>query len=185
MGKSVTAEFLEQRGCSIIDTDLLARQVVEPGEPALAEIERTFGPEMIGEDGRLRREELARHIFSDPARRRQLEAILHPRIRERWLTQAEQWRSEGRSRCVVVIPLLFETQAEGCFDKIICVACSAASQWKRLGARGWSDREIEQRVQAQWPIEKKMVLANYVVWTEGKLEVTGEQVDRILAVGAG
>jgi dephospho-CoA kinase len=81
---------------------------------------------------------------------------------------------------VVVIPLLFETGAEAELDTTICVACSAATQHQRLLARGWSPEHIEQRLQAQWPVETKMVRADYVVWTEAGLDVHADQIERIL-----
>ena len=150
MGKSTSASLLEQQGIPVVDTDSLAREVVEPGQPALAEIQQTFGRGVIGSDGRLRRDETARVVFADPVKRQQLEAIVHPRIRDLWLRQVEVWRSERKPMGVVVIPLLFETDAATQFDLIICVACSAGSQWQRLLARGWSPEQIEQRIGAQW-----------------------------------
>ena len=179
MGKSTAAELLRPR-VAVVDTDDLARQIVEPGQPALAEVRALFGPEILAEDGRLRREELARRVFADKAARQQLETILHPRIRARWLAQIETWRAEGKKVAVVVIPLLFETDAAAHFDATVCVACSAATQHERLRARGWTAEQIEQRIQAQWPVEKKMALADFVVWTEGKLAVHAEQLERII-----
>lgn len=181
MGKSTAAELLRQRGLPIIDTDILAREIVEPGQLALDEIKTFFGAEMIGPDGRLRRDELAARVFVDETKRRQLEAITHPRIRERWVAQAACWRAAGQPMGVVVIPLLFETGAEASFDAILCVACSTATQYQRLLARGWSPRQVEQRIRAQWPIEKKMSASTYVVWTEGVLESVAEQLAPILA----
>jgi dephospho-CoA kinase len=178
MGKSTTASFLEKVGIPVIDTDLLARQIVEPGQPALAEVQRAFGDSVVDSDGRLRRDEVARLVFADDARRRQLEAILHPRIRELWLAQVAAWRMERRTMGVVVIPLLFETGAEKEFDVIVCTACSAASQRRRLEARGWSAVQIEQRIAAQWPAQKKMDLSGFVVWTEPPLEIHAAQVKK-------
>jgi dephospho-CoA kinase len=180
MGKSTAANLLKERGLPVIDTDLLAREVVEPGKPAWEEIRRVFGPGILGPDGKLRRDELARQVFTDEARRKQLEAIVHPRIRERWLAQVELWRAEKRPRCVVVIPLLFETNGTTSFNTIICVACSPGTQRERLLARGWSLEQIQQRIQAQWPVEKKIALAHFVVWTEGGLVVHAQQLNRIL-----
>jgi dephospho-CoA kinase len=181
MGKSIAARFLHERGAPIVDSDELARQLVEPGQPALSEIQAAFGKNMVARDGQLRRNELARVVFADGAARKRLETILHPRIRERWLAQIETWRRENRALAVVVIPLLFETQAESDFDKIICVACSAAAQRERLLARGWTPEQIQQRLAAQWPIEQKIARANFVVWTEGALEASAQQVERVLA----
>jgi dephospho-CoA kinase len=164
----------------VVDTDDLARQVVAPGQPALAEVLAAFGPKMAGPDGQLRRAELARCVFADPAARRRLEAILHPPIRALWRAQVETWRAEGRPLAVVVIPLLFETKAETELDLTICVACSAPTQQQRLQARGWSPEQIEQRLQAQWPVETKAARADYLVWTEADLEVHAAQIERIL-----
>ena len=180
MGKSASAQLLRARDVPVVDTDDLARQVVEPGQPALAEVQKAFGPDITGPDGQLRREELARRVFADPAARKRLEDILHPRIRAFWRAQVEAWRAESRPLAVVVIPLLFETSAETEVDVTICVACTAATQHQRLLARGWPPNEIEQRIRAQWPIEVKLARANYVVWTEAGLDVHGDQLDRIL-----
>jgi dephospho-CoA kinase len=179
MGKSTAAEFLRSRGAQVVDADELARQLVQPGQPALAEIQTEFGTNIVAPDGRLRREELAQIIFSDAAACKKLGAILHPRIRERWLAQIETWRKENRALAVVVIPLLFETRAESHFDKIICVACSAPAQRQRLLSRGWTPEQILQRLAAQWPVEQKISRADFVVWTEGALDVHAQQLDRI------
>jgi dephospho-CoA kinase len=180
MGKSTAAGFLLQPGARVVDTDDLARDLVQPGQPALAEIKKAFGACVISADGSLRRPELARRVFSEPAARQQLEAILHPRIRERWQTLVSQWRSENLSLGLVVIPLLYETQAENSFDKIICVACSAASQQQRLQTRGWSPEQIQQRIASQMPVAQKMARAHFVLWTEGALEVSRQQLTEIL-----
>lgn len=180
MGKSQSARLLHERRIPVADTDLLAREVVAPGQPALSEIAALFGAAMVDASGQLRRSELAKVVFANPEKRRQLERIVHPRIRERWMAQLEPWRQAGHPVAVVVIPLLFETRAEEALDAVICVACSQSTQWQRLRARGWSDEEIRQRLQAQWPIEKKMTAASYVIWTEGTLEVHAQQLDRIL-----
>jgi dephospho-CoA kinase len=181
MGKSTAAEFLRARRAQVVDTDELARQLVQPGQPALAEIRTVFGKNIVAPDGQLRRDELARIVFADAAARKKLETILHPRIQERWLAQIETWRGENRPLAVVVIPLLFETRAESHFDKIICVACSAATQRERLLARGWTPEQIEQRIAAQWPVEQKIARADFVIWTDGALDIHARQLERILS----
>lgn len=182
MGKSTSGLLLQQRLVPVVDTDTLARQVVEPGQPALREIEATFGREVLKPDGHLDRETLARLVFADESRRKVLEGIVHPRIRELWKAQVTLWRAEGRSRCVVVIPLLYETSAAPHFDSVVCVACSTGSQWQRLTARGWTPDQIRQRNAAQWPIERKMDLASHVVWTEAGLDTHAAQLERIFKV---
>jgi dephospho-CoA kinase len=180
MGKSTSGQLFRARGVPVVDTDDLARQVVEPGQPALAEVLAAFGLQFAGPDGQLRRDELAQRVFADPAARRRLEEILHPRIRALWRAQTETWRAEGLPVSVVVIPLLFETKAEAELDATICVACSAATQQERLRTRGWSIEQIQQRLQAQWPAETKIQRADYLVWTEAGLDVHAGQIDRIL-----
>ena len=180
MGKSTAADFLRERGVPIIDTDTIAREIVEPGQPALDEVRRAFGEGVIDAAGCLRRDQLARIVFSDSDARQKLEAILHPRIRMIWQAQLESWRREGRPTAVVVIPLLFETDAAGGFDRTICVACSGVTQRQRLRDRGWSDDEIDRRIAAQMPVGKKLAVADHVVWTEGEPAVHRAQLERIV-----
>ena len=180
MGKSTAAQLLQDRRIPVVDTDVLARQIVEPGQPALEEIEKAFGPEVISPDGTLHREALARIVFCNSEKRLQLEAITHPRIQELWRAQIEVWRSENYPAAVVVIPLLFETSAEKELDATICVACSAVTQRQRLVERGWSAEETQQRITAQWPIAKKMAGADFVVWSEGELDVLSAQLRRVI-----
>jgi dephospho-CoA kinase len=191
MGKSTAATLLSQRGVTIVDTDILARQLVEPGEPALEEIRQIFGAEMIASDGSLRRDRLAHRVFPDAAARKALEGILHPRIRQLWQSQLAQWRAEPGSGAgdntrffCVMIPLLFETGAEREVDATLCVACSSATQHQRLSSRGWNAEQINQRIQSQLPIEEKMTRANYVIWNEGSVDVLGAQLKRALGSAA-
>jgi len=181
MGKSTSANFFAARGVKVIDTDEIARELVEPGQPALGEIQTAFGSDIVAADGRLKRDELAARIFADSRQRERLEAILHPRIRERWLGETKRLMAEKIGECVVVIPLLFETQAQSHFDRVICVACSPAQQQQRLSERGWTIEHIQERMAAQWPIEKKMAASDFVVWTDGSLEAHAGQIDLVLS----
>ncbi|HTI98744.1 MAG TPA: dephospho-CoA kinase [Dongiaceae bacterium] len=178
MGKSALTELIRSRGVPVVDTDLLAHQLVQPGQPALAEIQSAFGSHLVDATGQLCRSELAHIVFADASARQKLEAILHPRIRSSWQAQLDAWRTEGRPAAVVVIPLLYETNAAPDFDAIICVACTGDTQQQRLGQRGWTPEQIRQRQAAQWPVPEKMALADYVVWTEGALALLAAQLDR-------
>jgi len=180
MGKSTAGQLLRQRGLEVADTDILARQLTEPGQPALQEIAQRFGAAVLSADGQLNRAELARVVFADAGARADLEAILHPRIRAAWEAEAQSWRAAGRSAGAVLIPLLFETGAAPRFDAVICVACSEASQWQRLRQRGWTDSQIGQRLAAQWPVERKITNADFVVWTDTNLETHAAQLERVL-----
>ncbi|MEY2465863.1 MAG: dephospho-CoA kinase [Verrucomicrobiota bacterium] len=180
MGKSTAARLLGERGLPVVDTDQLARDIVEPGQPALQEIQNVFGSHVIGADGHLRRGELAKIVFSDVAAREKLENITHPRILALWKKQVARWREEKRPAAVVVIPLLFETKAETEFDAVICVACSAQTEGKRLAERNWTPEQIQQRLAAQWPVETKISRSHFVIWSEGNPEIMAEQLARIV-----
>ena len=180
MGKSTAAELLKTRGIAVVDTDDLARRVVEPGQPARSEILEAFGSHLADATGQLRREALAAIVFNNPSARATLEAITHPRITELWRHQIQVWRNEGRGTAVVVIPLLFETKVETEFDAVICLACSAPTQQQRLRTRGWSVEQIQQRCAAQWPVAEKMQRSHFVVWTEGEVSVTARQLELII-----
>ena len=180
MGKSTAAALLAERGIPVIDTDILAREVVQPRQPALAEIARRFGSELLAADGSLCRDALAAIVFADEVKRRQLEEILHPRIRERWQECLAQWQAGGKPVAVVVIPLLFETGAEREFDRILCTACTPATQLDRLKSRGWTGEQSRQRIASQWTTQRKVDLSHSVVWTEVSRVVHAEQLDRIL-----
>lgn len=180
MGKSAVADLLRARSVPVVDTDSLARELVEPGQPALIEIKSAFGPEIIGADGRLLRDKLAAIVFADSAARARLEAILHPRIAVAWRRMLQHWRDAGHPVAVVVIPLLFETGAESGFDSVVCVACSSATQFRRLQSRGWSQQEIARRDAAQMPVAQKIARSHFVLWNEAGLDVLAAQLDRVI-----
>jgi dephospho-CoA kinase len=181
MGKSTAAGFFLARGVRVVDTDDLAHQLVEPGQPALAEIQAAFGQHLQAPNGELHRNELARIVFADESARRKLEAILHPRILECCQNQLAVWRAENCPLAVVVIPLLFEIRAENQFDRIVCCACSPAAQAERLRARGWSPEQIRQRIAAQLPVEQKIARSHFVLWTEGPVAGLQQQVALVAA----
>ncbi len=181
MGKSAVADLLARRNIPIIDSDDLARQVARPGNPAFDEIVKRFGPSALKSDGALDRQALARRVFTDDHARADLEAILHPRIREIWTSQVERWREDTSIRfAAVIIPLLFETKSEALLDSVICVACSGNSQRERLKARQWSDEEIQQRIRAQLPIDQKIARSQYVLWTDVPMKIVEDQIEKIL-----
>lgn len=179
MGKSTVAGWLAAQDVAIIDTDQIARELTAPGQDALAEIRATFGASVFAPDGQLSRPELAAVVFADARARERLQAILHPRIRAIWNQGVKRWREQGIAAGVVVIPLLFETDAAGAFDTTICVACSAETQRERLHARGWTAAQIAARNSAQWSIERKMALADVVIWNDGPIDALMAQLRRV------
>ena len=180
MGKSTAEQLLLKRGIPVVDTDRLARDLVEPGQPALSGIVEAFGREMLKADGSLNRAALAREVFSDTHARELLEKILHPPIRSAWRQQIAVWENQGHPLAAVVIPLLFETHAESDLDVTVCIACTATTQQLRLQARGWSSEQIHQRIHAQLPVDSKMACSRFVVWTEGVLAIHDQQWERII-----
>ena len=178
MGKSAASDLLQEHHIPVIDTDVLARQIVQPGHPSLERIRDVFGPGMLSDTGELRRDLLAAKIFADPASRQLLEQILHPPIRALWRNQILDWAQAGQTAAVVVIPLLFETGAEKELDATICVACSPAIQTRRLSSRHWSPEQTRQRMEAQFSIDQRIAKANFVVWNDAGLDVLWAQLDR-------
>jgi dephospho-CoA kinase len=178
-GKSMVAEELAARGAVIIDADLLAREVVEPGTPALAAIIDRFGPEVV-RDGQLDRARLAQIVFADPLARNDLERIVHPAVRAR---AAELERAAGDAAVVVhVIPLLVETGQHQDFDLVVTVDADHETQIQRLMLRnGFSRAEAESRIAAQASREDRKRAADVVLDNTGSLAQLREQIDALWA----
>jgi len=178
-GKSAVAAELAARGAIIIDADVLAREVVEPGTPALAAIIDRFGPQVLS-DGQLDRTRLAQIVFADPLARRDLERIVHPAVRAR---AADLERAAGRAAVVVhVIPLLVETGQQEDFDLVVTVDVDHETQIKRLIARnGYTRAEAESRIAAQASREDRRIAADVVLDNTGSLARLREQIDALWA----
>ena len=182
-GKTTAASWMVGQGIPVIDTDDLARRLVEPGQEALAAIVGRFGEGILLPDGALDRAGLGKWVFGDAAARRDLEDILHPRIQSAWIAGLNHLETQGLPRAVVVIPLLFEKCYEGMFDLVIAMACSGGTQRERLRKRGWTDAEIDARTASQWTMDAKMQAAGKVVWSEGSLDALHAQLGRIFGDG--
>jgi dephospho-CoA kinase len=179
-GKSLVAAELAARGAVIIDADVLAREVVEPGTPGLAAIIERFGTQVLI-DGRLNRARLAEIVFTDPVARRNLEQIVHPAVRTR-AAQLEQ--AAGPAAIVVhVIPLLVETGQQGQFDLVVTVEVDHETQIQRLMSRnGFSRAEAESRIAAQTSNEDRRTAADVVLHNSGSVAQLKEQIDALWAV---
>jgi dephospho-CoA kinase len=182
-GKSHVLRHLAARGVPTIDADILARDVVAPGTPALRAIVARFGEGMRDASGGLNRRALADLVFADAEARRNLEAIVHPAVYAAiadWLARLD---AAGQHRLAVAdIPLLYETGHEGDFDRVIVTRCEPARQIARLQARdGLSEAEARARLAAQWPVAEKAARAHYVIDTNGPVAETDAQVDAVLA----
>ena len=178
-GKSMVADELAARGAIVIDADVLAREVVEPGTPALAAIIDRFGAEVL-RDGQIDRARLAQIVFADPHARRDLERIVHPAVRAR---AAELERAAGDAAVVVhVIPLLVETGQHEDFDVVVTVDADHETQIQRLMVRnGFTRAEAESRIAAQASREDRRRAADVVVDNTGSLTQLRGQIDALWA----
>lgn len=180
-GKSTVSKMLEELGFPIIDADLVARQVVEPGTETLKKIEALFGPEVIRQDGTMDREKVGALIFSDPAIRKQLNDIIHPAIREEMLRQRSAYLAEGHKKIIMDIPLLFESKLQHFVDKILVVSVTEENQLARLMERnGLSEKDARARIGSQLPMSVKEEGADAVIYNNGTIEETALQLARIL-----
>jgi dephospho-CoA kinase len=178
-GKSMVARMFAELGADVIDADQLAREVVEPGQPALAEIATAFGQDILLPDGRLNRPKLAGIIFADGAARARLNTITHPRIRERMDAEIAA-RQSGSGVLIVDIPLLYENDRSGAVETVIVVWVDPETQLRRLHERdGLTLEEARQRIAAQMPLDEKRARADLVIDNSGSREDTGRQVEAI------
>jgi dephospho-CoA kinase len=170
-GKSAVSSILRRLGAQVIDADALAREVVEPHQPAWDEIVGTFGNEVLQPDQTLDRKRLRKLVFDDEKARKQLEAITHPRIRRLAQHKIAQCAATGAPLVVYEAPLLFETGIHLWLRPVILVACDRATQRRRLHERdNLTQAEIEQHLGAQMSLEEKRKLADYVIDNNGTLE---------------
>jgi dephospho-CoA kinase len=177
-GKSYCASRFAALGVPLIDADRLAREAVEPGTRGLEAIVARFGSGILRGDGTLDRSALARIIFADATARADLEAIVHPEVYRR----IREWsvNLSGVRAAIADIPLLFETGHTHDFDKVIVCACEPEEQVRRLMARDrLSADDARARLAAQWPIEEKVIRADYVIRTDATYADTDRQVARI------
>jgi dephospho-CoA kinase len=177
-GKSTVAAMLRELGAVVVDADVLAREVVEPGTPGLAEVVAEFGPEVVAADGRLDRSRVGAVVFADRDRREALEAIIHPRVRAR---AAEIEAAAPRGAVVVHdIPLLVETGQAGAFDEVLVVDVPEDLQVERATRdRGWSHDEARSRISAQARRTDRLAAATHVIDNSGTLEDLRHRVGEV------
>jgi dephospho-CoA kinase len=179
-GKSTVARLLSERGATIIDADVLARRVVEPGMPAFDEIVRRWGPEVVAPDGSLDRDALRRLVFSEPEQLEELNSIVHPEVgayRDRLVDEARQ---RGDRLVVQDIPLLFERGIVDQFDRIVLVDAPRPVRLERLmRERGLSETDAMDMMTAQMPAELKRARADYIIENTGTVRELEERVSDV------
>lgn len=181
-GKSTVANYLKEKGLTVIDADIEARLAVEIGEPAYYKIIETFGEEILQVDKKIDRVKLGHIIFNDEEKRKQLNGIVHPEVRKRMNDKKEEGIKRGEKIIVLDIPLLFESKLTYMVDKTLLVYVDEEIQLKRLMERNQLSKEDAlARINAQMPLKDKIKLADEVVNNNGTLEETFAQVEQILS----
>lgn len=179
-GKSTVANFLKEYGLPIVDADLVARQVVEPGSKTLAQIAESFGQDVILPNGEMDRTKVGSIIFNNEEKRLQLNHIIHPAIREEMLRQRDQHVAEGK-HVVMDIPLLFESKLQHFVEQVLVVTVSPDIQLSRLMERNQlSLEEAKARISSQMPLSEKVKDADAVIYNDGTIQETKEQLHDIL-----
>ncbi len=178
-GKSTVSRMLRELGAHVLDADVIAREVVEPGTPGLAEVASRF-PGVLGPDGRLDRARLGARVFADPAERAALNALLHPRIGAAFLEKTQALAAQGVERIIYDAPLLIENGLHASMDGVVLVWVPRELQKQRLMARdGLEAQAAEARLAAQLPLEEKRRHANWIVDNTGELISTRAQVEEV------
>ncbi len=180
-GKTALSQVLKEEGAYIIDADQIARELVQPYTPAWNELVRSFGKEILQGDGSIHRKKLAEKVFTDPEKRKLLNRILHPRIKEEMDRRAREIGQKDPEAIVVIdAPLIVELGNHREMDKLIVVTSTPTQQIERLKERdGINSEEALRILSSQMPAEEKVKLADYVIRNEGSLEETKESVKEV------
>jgi dephospho-CoA kinase len=180
-GKSTVSRMLLEYGIPVIDADIEARRVVEKGEKAYLQIVETFGEGILATDGEIDRGKLGSIVFHDEEKRLQLNAIVHPAVRDRMNMEKVRLLDAGQTVVVLDIPLLFESKLTHLVEKVLLVYVEENVQLERLMVRNHlSEADALARIQSQMPLKEKLALADEVINNNGSIEETREQLLRIL-----
>jgi dephospho-CoA kinase len=181
-GKSAVAVLLEEYGIPVVSADELSRMVVAPGSDGLRDVVSAFGDGVLAADGSLDRRAMGQIVFSDPAKRRTLEGILHPRIRERYEQVLDALDKSEHRIVVYEVPLLFEKKLQSDVKAVVLVSASEAARIARVRARdGLSREEVERRMAAQMSEEDKRQRADYVVQNDGSMDDLRREVEFMIS----
>jgi len=180
-GKSTVAKMMTALGLPIVDADVVARDVVKPGTETLALIVQNFGENILLDDGNLNRPKLGDIIFHEPAKRKILNDIMHPAIRQEMLTQRDAYLEAGQKHVVMDIPLLFESKLQHFVERILVVSVSEEVQLRRLMERNQLSKEDAlARMHSQLPMSVKEKSAHTVIYNNENIQQTEEQLIKIL-----
>ncbi|WP_339191272.1 dephospho-CoA kinase [Bacillus sp. FSL K6-1003] len=184
-GKSTVANMLIDKGITVIDADIIAKQAVERGMPAYRQIIDEFGEDILLENGDIDRRRLGALVFTNEQKRLALNSIVHPAVREEMLKRRDESIANQETFVVLDIPLLFESKLESLVDKIIVVSVTKELQLERLIKRNQlTEEEALSRIRSQMPLEEKVSRADNVIDNSGTLEETKQQLEEILSCWA-
>lgn len=168
-GKTEVGRLFSKEGFDVLDTDVLAHEIMKQGTVVYREVVERFGCSVIGEDGELNRSVLGQIVFNDPSALKRLNKMVHPAVKK----AAEAWKAEQKKagRCAaVLIPLLFEADWTEGWDAILCVSADEKKVFQRLEKRGLNPNEARKRIAAQLPLAEKEAAANFVIKNSGTLD---------------
>lgn len=163
-GKTTVSDMFAELGAAVVDADLLAREAVAPGSPGLAKVAERFGEQVLAADGTLDRAALRKIVFSDEQARKDLEAIVHPAVRELTMAQIEHHRQRAANYCLVVIPLLAESGRHKQYDHVLVVDVDEQTQLNRLLQRdGNSEAQSRRMIASQASREQRLAIADFII----------------------
>lgn len=178
-GKTRVSQWFGSRGWSVLCTDEIVHELYQPENPLPSELADAFGEEILARNGGVDRSILAKIVFNDPAALARLNALVHPRVQEIWQARLDA-ASGSKAHFMCVIPLAYEAGVTNGFQQVWVVACSTPEQKRRMVARGIAESQLDRRLAAQWPQQKKMDLADRVIWNDGPWAVTEQQLEKML-----
>jgi dephospho-CoA kinase len=180
-GKSTVSAMLREMGFLVLDADSIAKAMIEPGYPAHHKIVRVFGSSILNADNNINRAALAKIVFDDPIKLKQLNAIVHPRVEEYIVTEFSKLERDGtQSAAFVEAALIVEAGLDKILDGLVVVWCEPQQQISRLMARGFTEEEARLRIRSQLPVEEKLQHATERIDCSGSLENTRQQVQQLV-----
>ncbi len=175
-GKSEAGRILAHEGFAVLDTDLLAHELMAPGTPVFQKVVGRFGQGVVGAEGNLDRALLGKIVFDDPVARQDLNGLVHPAV----IQAAERWKTGLAGDAAVLVPLLFETGWVSGWDAIICVSADPSVVFQRLEKRGLNEDEARKRLAAQMPLSEKEKQADFIIKNNETLDALRSETLRVL-----
>jgi len=175
-GKSETGRILSQEGFAVLDTDLLAHEVMQKGMPVFERVVEQFGKTILSADGEVDRAKLGNLVFADSAARETLNGLVHPVV----ISAAEQWAKEQQGDAAVLVPLLFEVSWTDGWDAIVCVSADEDRVFQRLEKRGLNRKEARERIAAQMPLAEKEASAHFIIRNNETLNALRDETLRVI-----